>query len=218
MDHCGVITLIAAPPAIIGALSQKRSSDTNGFSPLPAGKDLFEAKQLVPEKLSESHSQTPPACMPQSVSLSLLKGFGQALVSALNMYTSPHVEPRSKTQPSQMTLLKVEDVEVQQTSEGATRKIRVTNTSQHEHVAFVVKTSAPGAYVIRPNCCVLSGAGSTQEVEIIQQAQSSDAGSSHHKFLVEAAPVASPEAPDRCAWTGISKDQLQKQLLNALFA
>lgn len=99
---------------------------------------------------------------------------------------------------------------------AVSRKLIVTNCSNNEHVAFKVKTTAPKSYLVRPSSGVLSGSGASQEIQIILQPQGE--GSDNHRFMVQGAVVASPDAADKDMWRNLAKDQIHEQRLNVAFA
>lgn len=96
------------------------------------------------------------------------------------------------------------------------RKLVVTNVSNHEHIAFKVKTTAPKAYLVRPSSGVLSGKGTSQEIQIILQPQSES--TENHRFMVQGAIVDSPaEADIKTMWKDLSKDKIHEQRMNVIW-
>eukprot|EP00933_Yihiella_yeosuensis_P076791 TRINITY_DN86744_c0_g1_i1.p1 TRINITY_DN86744_c0_g1~~TRINITY_DN86744_c0_g1_i1.p1 ORF type:complete len:250 (+),score=42.05 TRINITY_DN86744_c0_g1_i1:86-751(+) len=113
-----------------------------------------------------------------------------------------------------MTLLQVEpDTTLNfcktPTNTSPSRVLKLTNVSSG-NVAFKVKTTAPKSYLVRPSSGTLRPR-ETSEVQIILQ---NGDGRVDHRFLVQAAAVASSTAVSREQWQEFSKDQVQEQRLN----
>jgi len=96
----------------------------------------------------------------------------------------------------------------------AVRTLKLTNITQGP-VAFKVKTTAPKSYLVRPSTKTLAP-GESEEVNISLQLQGGDTNYASHRFLVQAATVASDAAVSREQWTEMPKDQVQENRLSVV--